>query len=161
MGKKSYRLKTEWTLGHSGLLIMAIFVPINATFMDTNSTLNYTAIFLTNRLCIVYCSLLQFLTLVYPGWGKKSEFFCLLVTSRRLRSGTVVGTIVLQQPTVSTRQPRAIQQGKGQSKVPCQCLPGGHIQGHWGVFTVVPDSDGLRVVPHLPCTCQPVSFRST
>ena len=51
----------------------------------------YTAIFLTNGLCIVYCSLLQCLTLVYPGWGQKSEFFCLLVTTRRLRSGTVVG----------------------------------------------------------------------
>ena len=51
----------------------------------------YTAIFLTNGLCIAYCSLPQCLTLVYPGWGQKSEFFCLLVTTRRLRSGTVVG----------------------------------------------------------------------
>ena len=51
----------------------------------------YTAIFLINGLCIVYCSLLQCLTLVYLGWGQKSEFFCLLVTTRRLQSGTVVG----------------------------------------------------------------------
>ena len=52
---------------------------------------NYTAIFLISGLCIVYCSLLQCLTLVYLGWGQKSEFFCLLVTTRRLQSGTVVG----------------------------------------------------------------------
>ena len=51
----------------------------------------YTAIFLINGLCIVYCSLLQCLTLVYLGWGQKSEFFCLLVTTRRLQSGAVVG----------------------------------------------------------------------
>ena len=51
----------------------------------------YTAIFLINGLCIVYCSLLQCLTLVYPGWGQKSEFFCLLVSTHRLQSGTVVG----------------------------------------------------------------------
>ena len=89
--------------------------------------------FLTNGLCIVYCSLLQYLTLVYPGWGQKSEVFCLLATTHRLLGGMVVGyTVVLRQPTVSTRQPRAIDvhQGKGQSKVPCHCLPGGHIQGH-------------------------------
>ena len=30
-------------------------------------------------------------TLVYPGWGHKSEIFCPLVTTRRLRDGTVVG----------------------------------------------------------------------
>ena len=65
--------------------------------------------------------------------------------------------------TFGTRQPRAteVHQGKGQSKVPCHCLPGGHIQGHWEVFTVVPGSEGLRVVPHLPCTRQPLSCRST
>ena len=51
----------------------------------------YTAIFLINGLCIVYCSLLHCLTLVYLGWGQKSEFFCLLVTTRRLQSGTAVG----------------------------------------------------------------------
>ena len=50
----------------------------------------HTAIFLIKGLCIVYCSLLQCLTLVYPRWGQKSEFFCLLVTTRRLQSGTVV-----------------------------------------------------------------------
>ena len=123
----------------------------------------YTAIFLTNGLCIVYCSLPQYRTLVYPGWGQKCEFFCLVVITHRLRSGTVVGYRVLRQPTVGTWQPRAIEvhQGKGQSKVPCHCLAGGHIQDHWGVFTVVPGSEGLRVVPHLPCTRQPVSFRST
>ena len=53
--------------------------------------MKYTAIFLINGLCIVYCSLLQCLTLVYLGWGQKSELFCLLVTTRRLESGTVVG----------------------------------------------------------------------
>ena len=53
--------------------------------------INYTAIFLINGLCLVYCSLLQCLTLVYLGWGQKSEFFCLLVSTRRLQSGTVVG----------------------------------------------------------------------
>ena len=36
---------------------------------------NNTAIFLTNGLRIVYCSLLQCLTLVYLGWGQKSFFF--------------------------------------------------------------------------------------
>ena len=51
----------------------------------------YTAIFLTNGLCVVCCSLLQCLPFVYPGWGQKSELFCLLVTTRRLRCGTVVG----------------------------------------------------------------------
>ena len=35
----------------------------------------YTAILLTNGLRIVYRSLPQFLPLVYPGWGQKSEFF--------------------------------------------------------------------------------------
>ena len=37
-------------------------------------------------------------------------------------------TVVLWRPTVSPRQPRTIEvhQGKGQSKVPCHCLPGGH-----------------------------------
>ena len=35
----------------------------------------YTAIFLTNGLCIVYCSLPEYLTLVYLGWGQKSEVF--------------------------------------------------------------------------------------
>ena len=94
---------------------------------------NYTAIFLTNGLCIVYCSLLQCLTLVYPGWGQKSEFFCLLVTTRRLWSGTVVGyrstTTAYCWYTVLQRAIE-VHQGKGQSKVPCHCLPGGHIQGH-------------------------------
>ena len=52
---------------------------------------SYTAIFLINGLCIVYCSLLQCLTLVYLGWGQNSEFFCFLVTTCRLWSGTVVG----------------------------------------------------------------------
>ena len=33
----------------------------------------------------------------------------------------------------------------GQSKVSCHCLPGGHIQGHWGVFIVVHGSEGLKV----------------
>ena len=51
----------------------------------------YTTIFLTNRRCIVYCSLRQCLTLVYPWWGQKSEHFCLLVTTHRLRGGMVVG----------------------------------------------------------------------
>ena len=98
----------------------------------------------------------------YLGWGQKSEFFCLLVTTRRLGSGTVWAIVVLRRPTVGTRQPRDIEvhQGKGQSKIPCHCLPRGHIQGHW-LFTLVPCSEGLRVVPHLPCTPQPVSFRST
>ena len=126
--------------------------------------LEYTAIFLTNGLCIVYLSLPQYLPLVYLWWGQKSELFCLLVTTRRLRNGTVVGyrstTAALY---CSALQPRAFEvyQGKGQSNVPCRCLPGGHIQGHWGVFTVVPGSEGLRIVPPLPCTRQPVSFRST
>ena len=123
----------------------------------------YTAIFITNGLCIVYCSLLQCLTLVYPRWGQKSEFFCLLVTTRRLRSGTVVGYRITTTAYCWYKRARAIEvhQGKGQLKVPCHCLPGGHIQGHWGVFTVVPSSEGLLVVPLLPCTSQPVSFRST
>ena len=71
--------------------------------------LTYTAIFLTNGLCIVYFSLPQCLTLVYLGWGQKYELFCLLVTTCRLWGGMVVGyrstTVVLRQPTVSTRQP--------------------------------------------------------
>ena len=53
-----------------------------------------TAIFLINGLCIVYRSHTQCLTLVYPGWGQKSEFFRLLVTTRRpqpLRCGTACG----------------------------------------------------------------------
>ena len=36
--------------------------------------LSYTAILLTSGLCIVFCSLTQCLTLVYPEWGQKSEF---------------------------------------------------------------------------------------
>ena len=52
--------------------------------------LTYTAIFLTNRLRIVYFSLQQCLSLVYPGWGQKSEFLCLLVTIH-------VGCGVIQQ----------------------------------------------------------------
>ena len=35
----------------------------------TDRHMSYTAIFLINGLCIVYCSLLQCLTLVYLGWG--------------------------------------------------------------------------------------------
>ena len=58
---------------------------------DYQNVHDYTAIFLINGLCIVYCSLLQCLTLMYPGWGQKFEFFCLLVTTRRLQSGTVMG----------------------------------------------------------------------
>ena len=57
----------------------------------TTTNMAYTAIFLINGLRIVYCSLLQCFTLVYPGWGQKSKFFCLLVTTRRLQSGTAVG----------------------------------------------------------------------
>ena len=53
-------------------------------------TYMYTAIFLTTGLCIVYCSLPQCLTLMYPGWGEKSWVFCLLVTTRRLWGGTAV-----------------------------------------------------------------------
>ena len=55
---------------------------------------NYTANFLTIGLCEVYLSLTQCLTLIYLGWGQKSEFFCLLVTTRRLqplRCGTASG----------------------------------------------------------------------
>ena len=50
----------------------------------------YIAIFLTNGLCIVYCSLPQWITLVYPGWGQKSEVFRLQVTTHRLQGGTAV-----------------------------------------------------------------------
>ena len=64
---------------------------LQVSWQSLTQSLRYTAIFLTNGLCIVYCSLLQCLTLVYPGWGQKSEFFCLLVTAHRLRSGTVAG----------------------------------------------------------------------
>ena len=125
--------------------------------------MQYTAIFLINGLCIVYCSLLQCLTLVYLRWGQKSDFFCLLVTTRSLQSGTVVGyrSITMAYCRYMAAKGHWSTPGKGQSKVPCHCLPGGHIQGHWGVLTVVPGSKGLCVVPHLPCTRQSVSFRST
>ena len=125
--------------------------------------LEYTAIFLINGLCIVYCSLLQCLTLVYPGWGQKSEFFCLLVTTRRLQSGTAVGyrSTTAAYCWYTAAKGHWSTQGKGELTAPRCCVPGGHIQGHWGLFTVVPGSEGLRVVPHLPCTRQPVSFRST
>ena len=93
---------------------------------------------------IVYCSLLQFLTLVYPGWGQKSEFFCLLVTTRRLQSGTPVGyhstTTAYCWYTAAKGHWSTPGQGKGQSTAPRCCVPGGHIQGHWGVYTVVPGS---------------------
>ena len=154
--KSSQNLDFSYTSIKSVLFSFPQFI-----ILETNNI--YTAIFLINGLCIVYCSLLQCLTLVYLGWGQKSEFFCLLVTTRRLQSGTVVG---YRSTTTAYCRYMAAKghwstQGKGQSKVPCHCLPGGHIQGHWGVFTVVPGSKGLRVVPHLPCTRQPVSFRST
>ena len=42
---------------------------------NTQFKIYYTAIFLINGLCIVYCTLLQCLTLVYLGWGQKSEGF--------------------------------------------------------------------------------------
>ena len=96
--------------------------------------MNYTAIFLINGLCVVYHSLTQCLTLVYLGWGQKSEFFCLLVTTRRLRvfAGWYCkwATVALQQLYCSTQQPRAfeVHLGKGQSTVLCCCVPGGHIQ---------------------------------
>ena len=50
----------------------------------------------------------------------------------------------------------------GQLQGTLHCLPGGHIQGHWGVFTftVVHGSKVLRVEPHLPCTC-PASSMGT
>ena len=35
------------------------------------------------------------------------------------------------------------------------------LLGQWGVFAIVYCSEGLRVVPHLPYTHQPVSFRRT
>ena len=71
------RLKLNWII---------TLQMLNCTHVETVA-----AIFLINGLCIVYRSLLQCLTLVYLGWGQKSEFFCLLVTTRRLQSGTVVG----------------------------------------------------------------------
>ena len=68
--------------------------------------MNYKAIFLINGLCVVYHSLTQCLTLVYLGWGQKSEFFCLLVTTRRLRvfAGWFCkwATVALQQLYCST-----------------------------------------------------------
>ena len=91
--------------------------------------------------------------ILYATFSRKPMKICCLYPEKKNNT----------QATVGTRQPRAIEvhQDKGQSKVPCHCLPGGHIQDHWGVFTVVPGHEGLRVVPHLPCTRQPVSFRST
>ena len=64
---------------------------LNEEVEMTSQATSFTAIFLTSGLCIVYCRLLQCLTLVYLGWGQKSEVFCLLVTTCRLQSGTVVG----------------------------------------------------------------------
>ena len=112
--------------------------------------MEYTAIFLTNGLCVVYHSLPQCPPLVYPGWGQKSEYFCLLVTPRRLRGAMVVGycsttAALLRYPTAKAFE---IHQGKGQSKVPRRCLPGGYVLGHRGVFTIVHGSEGLHVVPH-------------
>ena len=75
----------------------------------------------------------------------------------------VWATLALRQPYCRILQPGAFKVcwGNWQSKVTCRCLPGGHIQGHWVVFTLVHGSEGLLVVPHLPCTRQPESFRST
>ena len=73
---------------------LLFYLPLNVYLLSRLNLVHeetYTAIFLINGLCIVYCSLLQCLTLVYLGWGQKSEFFCLLVTTHRLQSGTVVG----------------------------------------------------------------------
>ena len=46
-----------------------------STLMNLDYRGEYTAIFLTNGLCVVYHSLMQCLALVYPGWGQRSEFF--------------------------------------------------------------------------------------
>ena len=55
----------------------AKFILLHVLLEVRSDVIVYTAIFLTNGLCIVYCSLLQCLTLVYPGWGQKSWVFLL------------------------------------------------------------------------------------
>ena len=44
------------------------------SFGTLTGILRYTAIFLTNGLCIVYHSIVQCLTLVYPGWDRNLSF---------------------------------------------------------------------------------------
>ena len=115
--------------------------------------MNYTAIFLTDGLYVVYHMPYTLEQGMGPEiWG---VFFCLLVTTHRLQ--VFVGcyckwaTVALQHPCCSTHQPRAIEVllGKRQSTVPCCCEPGGHIQKPLRVFTIVHGSKGLRVVLHL------------
>ena len=72
---------------HQVLRVIAVLVEKGMSLL----MMEYTAIFLTNGLCIVYSSQMHYLTLVYPGWDQKSEVFCLQVTTRRLLGGTVVG----------------------------------------------------------------------
>ena len=98
--------------------------------------LDNTAIFLTNGFCIIVdCSLLQFLTLVSQDLGQKSY----IITKHRLWA-----SVTLWQPYSSTQQPKAIEvhKGKGQLKVPCSCLSGGHIQSHYGVLTTEHSCEG-------------------
>ena len=113
-------------------------------------------------LCVVYRSLMQCLPLVYPWARNLRVFFFGLVTTRRLQGCTVVGFCSTGSPTITHSQgPLKYTRIRDYRKVPCRYLPGGHIQGHRGAFTIVDSSKGPCVVPHLPCTCQPVSFRST
>ena len=56
--------KPQYTASHTPTCYLLSTVDSNVN--------NYTAIFLINGLGIVYCSLLQCLTLVYLGWGQKS-----------------------------------------------------------------------------------------
>ena len=106
---------------------------------------------------------LRLLPLVYVVWCQKSESS--LAPYSHIGCGVEWqwATILLWQPYCTTMQPRAseVHQDKEQSKVSCCCLLEWHIQGHWWVFTLVHGSKGAYVVPHLPCTCQQVSFRGT
>ena len=64
---------TKSVYRYLGLISVGSFVLSTSPGIHT-LRIHYTAIFLTNGLSIVrgYCSLLQCLTLMYPGWGQKS-----------------------------------------------------------------------------------------
>ena len=94
-----------------------------------------TTIFLTKGLCVVYHSLTQYFTLMYPEWARNLEVFCLLVTTHigcgPLLGGTLSGLPYhYSSPTAASSSQGSLKYmwGKGQSKVPCCCLPGWHIQ---------------------------------
>ena len=78
-----------------------------------------------------------------PEMGPEILVFCFLVTTHRLWAFAgwycKWATVALEQPCSSTQQPRAfeVHLGKGQSTVPCCCVPGRHIQRPLAYYTIL------------------------